>query len=285
MKKLFLLPLFYFIGCSSPTEPLEDDEAPRTYADLEKCTKAKDGDMVYLPDDDARYLCQDGKWQLLGIVSSSSQPKSSSSQDQTSSESNSSSNNESSSKFEDGILTDSRDGKTYKTTVIGNQTWMAENLNYDAGDGSFCYDLAEVYCKKYGRLYTRNVAMQTKDNNLIVSDPYQGICPDGWHIPSYDEFFELKEYVDAHNGDEDIGKSLKSVEWDSDSKDAFGFSALGAGRHSGIGFGGKDGNAFFWSSKRDKSNGTNNYWQISRNDLSTDWEFLDYAHSVRCIKN
>ena len=102
---------------------------------------------------------------------------------------------------------DSRDGQTYKTVVVGTQTWMAQNLNYKTDD-SYCYDDDDVSCSQYGRLYTWDAAMNA--------------CPDGWHLPTDAEWEVLRKAVDDGSGNS--GTNLKSGTWGG--ADAIGFSAL-----------------------------------------------------------
>lgn len=114
----------------------------------------------------------------------------------------------------DSTMTDSRDGNVYRTVKIGNQVWMAENLNFEV-DSSYCYNDSAKYCTKYGRLYSWAAANRA--------------CPDGWHLPTIDEF----ETLFATVGKQSIaGKKLKSASgWNNDGNgtDDFGFTALPAG--------------------------------------------------------
>ena len=127
------------------------------------------------------------------------------------------------------VLTDSREGKEYRLVTIGSQVWMAENLNFET-EKSRCYGDAQPYCNAYGRLYTWADA--------------QDVCPEGTHLPSYDEFNALYKYVreeQQSNGSTEA-KFLKSKEgWkDSNEKnggdDTYGFSALPAGLFADTGY-------------------------------------------------
>ncbi len=164
------------------------------------------------------------------------------------------------------MLTDSRDGKTYKTIEIGNQTWMAENLNYDASD-SVCYNNDPANCEKYGRLYNWETVMK--------------VCPSGWHLPSNSEWDELDKYV---GGEKIAGKKLKAKNgWNG--TDEFGFSALPGG------IGDSDGSFFdvgsygyLWSSSNNDG-AYSRYMHYNNEDVLYYRRDKSYLFSVRCLQD
>ncbi|MDR2554367.1 MAG: hypothetical protein LBC64_02965 [Fibromonadaceae bacterium] len=199
--------------------------------------------------------------------------------------------------------------KTYKTVIIGYQTWMAENLNYNVG-GSRCYNDEESICAIFGRLYDWATAMNLLDScnrsscASQVGTKHRGICPSGWHLPSYDEWQILVDFV---GGEEIAGRKLKTYDryycWDY-AEDTFGFSALLGGFGSYRGFsgvqpvsgGGYSGDyGSWWSSSYDDYLWGNDYcyyaysihMQSTRDhiDIESINHDRDGLYSVRCVKD
>ncbi len=184
-----------------------------------------------------------------------------------------------------GVLTDARDGKKYKVVKIGNQTWMAENLNYNAS-GSKCYDNKQANCTKYGRLYNWETALKA--------------CPSGWHLPNREEWEELYKAV---GGEKAAGEKLKSKSgWNNDHKgvsgngtDEFGFSALPGGNFNSIGGSVNAGyRGYWWSStsgyddsevliRRMSCYDEDVFWSDSSKSWSSSDKFSLF--SVRCLQD
>lgn len=166
-----------------------------------------------------------------------------------------------------GTFIDARDNQSYKTVVIGTQTWMGNNLNY-SGDlvngsrsstigycphesGQLSYNTSHddlPSCATYGRLYDWTTAMNGKASSQAVPSGVQGICPSEWHLPSLSEWMTLQNYSDlADDGlmNSTEGISLRdSIGWYEDystdkGMDVVGFSATPAGDFKGVQFYGK----------------------------------------------
>ena len=176
--------------------------------------------------------------------------------------------------FDVSSFTDSRDGRIYNTVNIEGQIWMAENVNYEISN-SYCYEDDSDNCQKYGRLYTWDAA--------------QSVCPDGFHLPTLDEWKILIRNV----GGEDLaGHLLKSSSgWHDDytgnGSNAFGFKALPGGFRNSEGeyFDLSDYASFWTVSEADSQNGY--YVSISYEDALAELDKSDkhYAQSVRCVEN
>ena len=208
-----------------------------------------------------------------------------------------------------GILEDTRDGKTYKTIVIGEQTWMAQNLNYDLDDNrrQCCYRNQDDLCSRFGKLYTWAGAMdydknRCQDAAYCTLASHQGICPDGWRVPVVEDWDTLWMNVGYNSENLAIDSNYKYkviralitdtsyITWDRSGKgDYFGFSATEHGyRESNQGS--------FWSLYTTPSA----YWtsdQVGATSskayiasmYSSSVDFEQYSKTgqfaVRCIKN
>lgn len=209
-----------------------------------------------------------------------------------------------------GELVDERDARIYKTVKIGDQVWMAENLNYfdETLDGrSWCYEDDLKNCETWGRLYTwaaaiDSVGLYDGGNGVecgygidcSLPDTVYGICPSGWHLPSSVEWETLIAVV---GGDSTAGKMLKSqTGWvhDGNGTDDFGFSALPAGEYIPddtyfkFALGGYLGS--FWSASearyfniQEEADRLSMYDDIE-NVYLVGWD-KNRGYSVRCIKN
>lgn len=172
----------------------------------------------------------------------------------------------------ENVLMDPRDGKRYRTVKIGNQVWMAENLNHKIRN-SGCYGNKDANCEKYGRLYTWSAASK--------------ICPEGWHLPSK---IEIESLFNSVGGKSNAGKNLKTkIGWDKNGNgvDTYGFSALPAGGKNPKG-------------KYSLENLGTNFWSSTEgsNDKAASMYLIYYAESaflglddkknafsVRCVKD
>jgi len=170
-------------------------------------------------------------------------------------------------KANSGTFVDSRDKKTYKTIKIGTQTWLAENLTFNAKD-SKCYNNNPAGCEKYGRLYDWQTALTS--------------CPSGWHLPTDAEWGTLVATV----GDS-AGYKLKAKSSYGGGSDEYSFSAV----LGGIGFSNQNykndaGYGFWWAAteSKDKEKAYSRWIGANGTDAASDEKSKKYLLSVRCLK-
>ena len=219
-------------GEESPTTA-KPESVPKaaTASDLDSCGADNLGDRVFVEDERMLYTCGEEGWKAAvepaeydrecgdAVVS----------------------NDSVSTCGEDGTFRDSRAGRVYKCVKIGDQTWMAENLDFGEQvhhDGTqvhasaahaqkYCYGDDSTNCAKYGGLYQWHTAMglcaeyAAMDASDFVGTPHRGICPAGWHVPTKEEWETLVEFVQSPDSN-DAGRKLKSkTGWDERQNCAF----------------------------------------------------------------
>ena len=196
-------------------------------------------------------------------------------------------------------FTDSRDGQSYDVVKIGEQTWMAENLNFETA-GSFCPEGDARNCKRLGRLYSWAEA--------------KSVCPDGWRLPTKEDFEalvvatsedaaqSLSPSIAQSSSQPRAGAALKSRDgWfkKGNGSDALGFRALPAGYRGAVlktddgtvtggKFDGIGGYAYFWSADEDAENPESNAYYLFLSFSSDAASLNSFAkedyRSVRCVR-
>lgn len=211
-------------------------------------------------------------------------------------------------------LIDLRDGSVYKTVTIGDQIWMAENLNFKYNYNtaiSMCYDNYAKNCVSYGRLYTWSAAMDSagvfsqnalgcgRNAECSASGKVRGVCPEGWHLPDSTEILALLKYMECEkdetlaNAYDHCASRLKSTSgWNGgEGTDDYGFTALAAGIYisSLYEFDFQGYQTAFWSSSR-LSGGAYKFSLLSENATEKDCVYIVISNmyqgnSVRCLKD
>lgn len=187
-------------------------------------------------------------------------------------------------------MLDERDGQTYCTVTIGTQLWMAENLRFVSDSSYLNPSNPSTVNQEYGRLYTFSQALN--------------VCPEGWHLPSDDEWKQLESFAGLNANELDLstqrgntaGAQLKATEgWASSNDsnaiatDLLGFKALPAGEWNPS-FGpyfnlGTE--ASFWTSTAYDSTGGAWMRRLSHSSGSIERNYFSqsFGFSCRCIKN
>lgn len=213
-------------------------------------------------------------------------------------------------------------GNSYKTVIIGTQIWMAENMRcnkYDTqseragaiistsnsrtyepyysdasnsnnweSQSDFSGNLSSEQIAKLGYHYNWAAAVGLTESTVrnqtsSFGGKRQGICPNGWHIPTVAEWKTLRNYI----GFDETSNLKTSTGWyDGISDDLYSFEALPAGDVNFIKVSDVGREASFWTAS--PKNDCNAYY---RNIYSSDYRIVEnshykyYGHSIRCIKD
>ncbi|MFO7617695.1 MAG: FISUMP domain-containing protein [Bacteroidales bacterium] len=209
-------------------------------------------------------------------------------------------------------------GVNYPIIKIGTQTWMAQNLSYlpavgppnvgsDTEKHYYVYgysgtSVAEAQgtdnYKLYGALYNWPAALDGNGSSSEVPSGVRGICPEGWHLPSDDEWKILEIHLGMSESDADeiewrdsgdVGKKLKSsTGWyrDGNGDNSSGFTALPAGCRYNTGvFDGRTYRAYFWSATEIFSSPRSRNLDFLNNGAGRSYYTKRSGFSVRCIRD
>jgi uncharacterized protein (TIGR02145 family) len=200
------------------------------------------------------------------------------------------------------------DGNVYQSITIGNQCWMAENLRTTHySDGNIISDYlwpendSTSNAAIFGALYSWNAIMNGEASSDNNPSGVQGVCPDGWHVPSDSEIKELEMYLgmtqsQADNtgwrGSDQASKlSYDNSIWqsgalvDNASFEETGFNALPSGYNNGS-FHGETGYFFFWcTTQYNSTDAIRRQFTYNMASIYRAYSPKTDKYSVRCIKD
>ena len=173
------------------------------------------------------------------------------------------------------------DGNAYPVVEIGSQCWMAANLNTTrAADGSavsrWCCD-----CGAYGGMYSWAEVM-----NGSTTDGAQGICPDGWHVPSNDDWFTLESFLDPTMTDPSYtGWSSTTIADDLYIGGPWGFDWITAGfSYGGDGCSYNFDRVGYWtSSDHSSADAISRFFNTGISGINRDPRTKTFGFYVRCV--
>lgn len=183
------------------------------------------------------------------------------------------------------------EGNIYTTVKIGEQVWMRQNLRVSVAPdstpiASYIYANIEDYAETYGRLYTWDAAM-----NGSTAEKAQGICPDGWHIPSDEEWKVFEMYLGMTRAEADLTNVWRGAGVGAKLRPAggSGYDVLYSGRRtSSGGYALLEWYEYVWTSTESGPNAWRRCLDSIPN-VTTVGRFntfpKSYGFSVRCIKD
>lgn len=192
------------------------------------------------------------------------------------------------------VFTDPRDGREYRYVTVGGTDWFITNLAYKGAGLSYLEN--SVMWSVFGGYYTYDE---------IMSSEYEGgsICPEGWHVPTEEDWAAMALSFTSETGGEDSGKEYFGVSsalmadalfcgekiWeyspDCEPGNESGFSALPGGYHSMGEFIGFSEYAVFWSADAYENGGLYHYIYYTDSDLKISYGTGDFRANVRCVRN
>lgn len=200
-------------------------------------------------------------------------------------------------------------GETYSGVQIGNQVWMAENLDLeykvrmngsDSVYGNICFNNQRMNCNKYGRLYQWWAAMDTAGvysndakgcgSTCSARYPVRGVCPKDWHLPTKDEWNTLIEFVGDTTNAGNLLKQPSAWSGNANGSDVYSFSILPGGyRYWGFwnayDFYAEGASAMFWTSSMSEYESSAYFVSFTQNSghVTIDYDNKIIWLSIRCV--